>query len=101
MSGRENVDRLRGPALDRFDRAERNYRLGLISAAAIEALFLLAYLSLADFSNRLQVLLFITTVATYTVLVLGLLALGAHVSRSTLRILKAIEGTSSIPPASK
>ena len=46
---------------------------------------------LADLSDRTHVLLLLATVSVYTILVFGLLALGAHVQRNTLRILMALE----------
>ena len=80
-----------GDALERIDRAERRYKLAFAAAVGIEALMLPAYLALADLSNRTHVLLLIATVATYTILALGLVALGAHVNRNTLRILRAVQ----------
>ena len=78
-------------ALDRIDRAERRYKQAFFAAVAVEALALPIYLALADLSNRTHVLLLIATVATYTIIGLGLLALAAHVNRNTLRILRAVE----------
>lgn len=80
-----------GDALERIDRAERRYNLAFAAAVGIEALMLPAYLALADLSNRTHVLLLIATVATYTILALGLVALGAHVNKNTLRILRAVQ----------
>jgi hypothetical protein len=57
----------------------------------------LSYRLLADFSNRLHVLLLLSTVAVYSILALDRVALGAHVSGCTERILKAIE----VPPAAE
>lgn len=80
-----------GDALDRIDRAERRYKQAFAAAVGIEALMLPVYLALADFSNRTHVLLLIATVATYTIIAIGLVALGAHVNRNTLRILRAVQ----------
>jgi hypothetical protein len=82
---------MRTAALDRIERSERNYKAAFWSAVVLEAGFLLAILFLADFSDRLHVLLLLATVAVYSILALGLVALGAHVSRCTDRVLKAIE----------
>ncbi|HEX7879594.1 MAG TPA: hypothetical protein VF720_09310 [Candidatus Eisenbacteria bacterium] len=81
----------RRTALDRMEQAERNYRMAFIVAVLIEMLFLVGFLLLADFSNRTHVLLLIATVSIYTITAFGLLALGAHVQRNTLRLLKAVE----------
>ncbi|HEX9981662.1 MAG TPA: hypothetical protein VGF69_00225 [Thermoanaerobaculia bacterium] len=91
MSTTADLDRVRGAALDRIDRSQRNYRLVVTLAAIVEVSFIVAFVLLADFSNRLHVLLFLSTVASYTIVVLGLFGLGAHVSRNTLRVLKALE----------
>jgi hypothetical protein len=85
------IEEARRDALDRVDRTERDYRLVFFAAAVVESAFLAGYLLLADFSNRLHVLLLIASVAIYSIVALGLVALGAHVKRCTLRILKAIE----------
>ncbi|HVF57775.1 MAG TPA: hypothetical protein VM934_16605 [Pyrinomonadaceae bacterium] len=91
MSEVNNIDAVRGAALDRIQRSERNYKAAFYGALAVEALFLPGFLLLADFSNRMHLLLLIATVAVYTILALGLLALGFYINRSTLRVLKAIE----------
>ena len=78
-------------ALDRIDRAERHYKQAFLAAVAVEAAALPVYLLLADFSNRTHVLLLLASIATYTVIAIGLVALGAHVNRNTLRVLRAVE----------
>ena len=78
-------------ALDRIDRAERRYKQAFLAAVAVEAAALPVYLLLADFSNRTHVLLLLASVATYTIIAIGLVALGAHVNRNTLRVLRAVE----------
>ena len=78
-------------ALNRIDRAERHYKQAFLGAVAIEALLLPVYLLLADFSNRTHVLLLLATVATYSIIGIGLLALGAHSNRNTLRIINAVQ----------
>ncbi len=91
MSERVNLDAVRGEALARIERGERNFKLAFFAAVVFEALFLVAFLLAADFSNRTHLLLLIATVGGYTVVVLGLFALGAHVSRGVGRVLKAVE----------
>jgi hypothetical protein len=92
MTTQNNVEGARRGALDQIDRAERGFKLTFMLAALVEALFLGGFLLLADFSNRLHVLLLLSSVAAYTIVVLGLVALGSHVTRCTLRVLKAVEG---------
>lgn len=91
MSDVNKVNEVRQTTLDRIERNERHYKVAFICAAIVEACFLASFLLLADFSNRLHVLLLIMTIAIYTILMFGLMALGSHVNRNTLRVLKAIE----------
>jgi hypothetical protein len=87
----EKINEIRSNTLNQIERNERNYKSSFIGAAFIELLFLVAFLLLADFSNRLHVLLLIMTIVIYTIMAFGLLALGLHVNRNTLRVLNAIE----------
>jgi hypothetical protein len=86
-----NVNGVRRTALARIERTERNSRLAFFGAALVEVAFLIGFFLLADLSNRTHVLILLATVAVYTILALGLVVLGAHMSRNTLRILHAIE----------
>lgn len=85
------LDEIRTSTLDQMEKAERRYKTAFLGAALVELLFFAAYLLLADFSDRVQVLLLLATIAVYTLVAFGLLALGAHVNRNTLRLLNAIE----------
>ena len=91
MSQEVNLDQLRGEALVRINRSERHFKLVLLAAAVWELLFLSAFILAVDFHNRLHVLLFLATMGSYTLLGLGLVALGAHINRGILRVLKAID----------
>jgi hypothetical protein len=91
MAETNHLNAVRGKALDRIDRSRRNYRLALITAALLETLFVVGFLLLADLHNRTHLLLLISTMATYMILVAALFALGAHVSRNTQTVLKAVE----------
>jgi len=91
MTQNVDLDAVRAAALARIDRSERNFKLAFFGAMIVESAFVLSFLLLADFSNRLHVLLLISTVSCYTIVVLGLVALGAHVNRSIARVLKAVE----------
>jgi hypothetical protein len=86
---------IRADVLARTDRAQRNFRLAFVAGASIELAFLIGFLLLADLHNRLHILLLISTVATYSIVILGLFALGAHVTRAVLRVLQAMEARSS------
>jgi Kef-type K+ transport system membrane component KefB len=91
MSQVNTMDGVRGAALDRIDKSERNYKIAFFGAAVVETLFVVSFLLLADLSNRMHVLLLLSTVAVYTIIAFGLIALGSYTNRNTLRVLKAIE----------
>ena len=86
-----DLDSIRRSTLDRIDRAERHFKFAFFGAALIELAFLAAFLLLADFAQRVHVLLLLSTIATYTIVVAGLFALGAWDRRNTLLVLKGLE----------
>ncbi len=87
----EKINEIRANTLGQIERNERNYKLAFVGAAFVELLFIIAFVLLADFSNRVHILLLLTTMTIYAILIFGLIALGLHVNRNTLRVLKAIE----------
>lgn len=85
------LDRIRDSVLDRMERADRLVRLAIVGAAAVElALFVIA-IAMVDWGSRIERLLFLLSVLSYTIVVLGLLALGGHVSRTAGRVLAALD----------
>lgn len=93
MNDRSHLDRVRESALDRIDRAERRFKTAFFGAAAFEALFIAGFLLLAELHDRTHVLILLGSVGAYGTVVLGLVALGAHVSRCAERVVKAVEAT--------
>ncbi len=91
MAQRVKLDEVRAAALARVDRSERNFKLAFLGAGFVEVLFILSFILLADLSNRFHLLLLISTVSCYSIVVLGLFALGAHINRGVARVLKAVE----------
>ena len=91
MAQTRDLDSVRAAALSRIDRSERNFKLAFLAAAVVESAFIVSFLVLADFSNRLHLLLLISTVSCYSIVVLGLVALGAHINRGIARVLKGLE----------
>ena len=85
------LDEVRAAALARIDRSERNFKLAFYGAMGVEFAFLITFALLADFSNRMHVLLLLSTVSCYSIVVVGLFALGAHFNRGIARVLKAVE----------
>ncbi|MCA1624493.1 MAG: hypothetical protein LC768_02790 [Acidobacteria bacterium] len=91
MSEKNNIDKVRTNTLEQIEKTERNYTWVFIGVAIIELAFFACFLLLADFSNRVHLLLFIASISIYTILASGLIALGIFVNRNTLRVLRAIE----------
>lgn len=89
------LDDVRHSVLDRMERGERVMRLSLFGSMALEALMFVAAFRLVDWDNRLHLLIFLFSVFSYFIVVLGLLALAGHVSRSAARVIAAIEASSS------
>lgn len=86
------IEETRNSALSHMDRMERSFRLAFFSGALVELGFLVSFLLLADLGNRGHMLLLIATIAIYTIIVLGLVALGAVMRKNTLLILQGLEG---------
>jgi hypothetical protein len=91
MAETTHLNGVRGEALNRMERSERNFKIAFFSAVVIEGLFLTVFLLKANLKEPLHFLLLLSTVASYTIIIFGLLALGAHVSRNTQTLLRAIE----------
>ncbi|HEU4561873.1 MAG TPA: hypothetical protein VFS20_28870 [Longimicrobium sp.] len=86
-----NLDAVRGSVLTRMERAERLTRMAIYAAGAVELALFAVAIYLVDWDNRLERLLFIFSVLSYTIIALGLLALGGHVTRSVGRVLAAMD----------
>ena len=84
-------DEIRKNTLDAMERQERLYKLAFFGGVAFEGLFLIAFLALMDLHNRTHALLLIATIATYTITILGLFALGALANRNTARVIRALQ----------
>lgn len=77
--------------LDRAERHARNTRLTVLGAAAVEGVLLLLALLIIDWKSPTHVLILLGTTLVCSVLGLGLLALGNHVSRVGARVVAALE----------
>lgn len=87
----KNLNHIRGAALDRIEKSERQFKWALLGAVLFEGLFLVTFLLAMERGNRTHWLFLIGIVGSYTVIVLGLIVLGTYVNRCTVRVLKAIE----------
>jgi hypothetical protein len=86
-----DLDAIRTGVLDRMERGERVYRGAIYAAGAVELALMTLGVTLVNFHDRIQLLLFLFTICTYTIIVLGLVALGGHVTRSVGRVLAALD----------
>jgi hypothetical protein len=86
-----NLDKVREEALRRIDRAELHYKLGIGALVLVEGAFMVTYLVLMDFGNRLHWLLLVAAMLIYCTLLVGIINVGQYVRSSTQGILRAIE----------
>ena len=80
--------------LDRMEHHAKMMRLAVLSAAGVEGLLLVIALLKVNWADDTHVLLFIFAVLGYTIIVLGLVALGAHTSRVGARVVAALDSRS-------
>ena len=85
------VDDIREGVLRRMERQTNIIRMVVLAAAGVETLLIALALRVVDLKDPTHVLIFITSVLGYTIVVLGLVALGAHVSRATNRVVAVLE----------
>jgi hypothetical protein len=85
------LDRAREQVLDRMERADRTVRLAAYGAALVEMALMLVALLILDWHDKLQVELFLFSVMGYTIVVLGLVALGGHMTKIGGRILAVLD----------
>src|SRR5689334_5731889 len=86
-----DLDKVRRAALDTVERNQKMLVMFMLFGAGFETLLLAGFLLLADFSNRIHVLLLIAKVASYSIIIMGLFALVFYLKSSVLRVLKAVE----------
>lgn len=91
MQENEKLDDIRRTALTLMERKDKKHKKAIIAAAFLEGAFLITFCLLADFHNRMHVLLLLSTIAIYSIVGAGLAALGILINQSALRILKALE----------
>jgi len=91
MAESTHLNGVRGAALDRIEKSERNFKLGMLIFAILESTFLILFFFFMDRSNKLHLLLFVAAVGFYTLIILGLVVLGLYIRRDTQLVLRAIE----------
>lgn len=85
------LNEIRGKALDRVEKSERNLKLGIIAFLILDTAFFIVFLLVMDFSNKLHVLIFMASGGFYLLLLIGLIVLGLLVRRDTQLLLRAID----------
>lgn len=86
-----HLNEIRGKALDRVEKSERNLKFGVMGFAILDTAFFIVFLLVMDFSNKLHVLIFMASGGFYMLLLLGLIILGLQVKRDTQLVLRAID----------
>lgn len=86
-----DLDRARANVLDRMERSDRLVRGAVLLGALFELLLFVVAFMLVDWRDPLQRLVLVLAVTGYTIVVLGLVAVGGHVTRVGDRVLAALE----------
>ena len=90
-SEHERLERMRESVLDRMEAGQKLFRWVIGTCALLEAAMFIACILLVDWGDRTQVLLFVIFILSYFIVMLGMVALGAHVTNATARILAALD----------
>ena len=95
MSDRSSTaaDGARSAVLDRVARYDLYVVVAIATAALIELALGVVAFSAFDRADRTHRLVFFLFLLGYLVNVLGMMALGAHISRSVTRVVAALEGS--------
>ena len=86
------LEEARANALKQMDNARRNFFAAFYGAVIFEGLFTLGILYFVDWRDPLHMLIVCCTGVIYMPVILGLVALGAHVNRVVLRVLARLDG---------
>lgn len=86
-----DLEQMRANALKQMDRAQRNFRSALFGAVLFEAFFTAGIIYFSNFRDPLHMLIVCCTGLIYMPVILGLVALGAHMNRNTLRVLARLD----------
>lgn len=91
MDETARLDDMRRDVLKKIATSERDFKLLIVLAAAVEGGGLLAFLCMMDFGERLHWLLLVMAFLIYGTLAVGLFALGSYTRTWILRVLKAVD----------
>jgi hypothetical protein len=85
------LEQMRATALQQMDAARRNFLLAFYGAVVFEGLFTIGILYFVNWKDPLHMLIVCCTGVIYMPVILGLVALGAHVNRVVLRVLARLD----------
>lgn len=77
--------------LARMEHLARLQRMAILGAAVVEGALFLFVMFRMNWSDDTHVLLFVLSVLGYTIVLLGMVALGAHISRVGARVVAAFD----------
>lgn len=86
-----DLNEMRAAALKQMDAARRNFLLAFYGAVIFEGLFTIGILHYVNLKDPLHMLIVCCTGIIYMPVILGLVALGAHVNRVVLRVLARMD----------
>lgn len=86
-----NLDAVRESVLTRMERADRLTRMSVIAGAVVELALFAVAIYMVDWHSRVERLLFLFSVLSYTIIVMAIVALAGHVTRSVGRVLAAMD----------
>ena len=90
MEDKHELDTLRKTVLNNIQKYERYFTLSIVSASLVEGGFIIFFLIFANYNDVLHWLIFVSAMATYTIIGIGLFSLGFHINLNAQRILKAV-----------
>jgi hypothetical protein len=86
-----NLQAIQDSVLDKMEHSARLMRWAILVAALFEAILIGSALLLTDWKDRQQILLFVYFVSSYTIMAMGMVAVGAHMTRCAGRVLAALD----------
>jgi hypothetical protein len=86
-----DLEQIRANALKQMDRAERNFKSALFGAVIFEAFFTGGIIYFSNWRDPLHMLIVCCAGLIYMPVILGLVALGAHINRGILRVLARLD----------
>ena len=87
----QRLDDIRGGVLRQMEQADRAMKIAILVAAVLELTLLAVVLLTANLRDPVERLIFLTAILSYSILALGIFALGAHVTRTMGRVASLLD----------